>query len=171
MNYIVEFVLRSDCKNYIETDLTEWRSTIEQAINIFNRKESRHTDGGSIRLNDIDCKKISVYLSINDEFTPETQSFVTRVGSLSRFCKDNGMDVLLSPQGRLFTLKIVSSFEHSNDEERKSTAVEDNIGIYINYYNGTIMIPIELAKKYSIKFYDETEKEEYHEQTVITKSP
>ncbi|MEN6326032.1 MAG: hypothetical protein ABFD18_07500 [Syntrophomonas sp.] len=158
MEFDVKFTLRNDSRKYSETNLEAWGSEICKGIQYFNEKESRHTDGAVMVLKEIKEKSFNVHLSINDQFGPDTHAFYTRVGSLSRYCKELGMEELLSPHGKLFTLHVESRDRSEIISQPEAGRTEMKTGIIVDYTTMNILIPLRLASIFTIKFYNDTDK-------------
>ncbi|MEJ8555011.1 hypothetical protein [Tepidibacter sp. Z1-5] len=142
--YLVEFILRNDTKNYGKTNLNHYNIIIEEGIKIFNNHVSRSYDKSTLQLVDIHEKSFIISVDSNSILNPNTRSFSTRIGSLSRYLRALGMEELLSPHNKLFNLNII-------EKNKKEKPNKKNI--YIDYSSQSIMIPKELTENLSIHFY------------------
>ena len=146
----VRFSLRKDTKGYNDTNLVSWKPQIICAIEDFNKKDSRITDKAFMTLVEVERKQFTVSVDIDQRFSPPERSFYTRVGAVSRTLKELGMENILSPHGKLFSLDVEGE---EKIHEINTTQKEEEKAIYIDYKNKGIMIPKEMVDEYVIKFY------------------
>ncbi len=151
--YAVDFILRSDTNGFAKTNLINWESKIAEAISDFNQKSSRLTDRAVMSLCGVFEKHFTVNVDIDERFSPNTRSFYTRVGAVSRCLKDLGMLELLSPHGKLFSLSVKSNavVENANIIYEEEHGKGKNI--YLDYKNKVVMIPKEIIEEFVIRFY------------------
>ena len=147
----VEFLLRTDTQNYRETKLQKFKDVIIDAIDEFNNKISRNNDNVSINLVEIKEKSFIIQLNEEHNLNLSSRSFVTTIGSLSKYLKNLGMDRLLSPQNKLFFLKTIEDSK-IRSEDNSNTLSEC---VYVDYIEKTIYIPKQMTAEYVIKFYEE----------------
>ena len=149
--YIVKFILRQDTSMYEQTNLVNWEGTIKKAIEEFNQKDSRLMDKAVMILKEVREKDFSVEVQIDDRFNPDNRAFFNRIGSLSRYLKEYGMEELLSPHGKLFSLQVT---KNDMEPEESNTTHSNQNKIVIDYTNKFIMIPKKMIDEFSIKFYE-----------------
>lgn len=149
----VKFVLRTDTKDYVDTNLVDWKSKITEAVDGFNSKDSRITDKAVMELVEVQEKYFLVTVDIDQRFYPSERSFYTRVGAVSRSLKELGMHKILSPHGKLFSLSVEGEEEVQQSDASLRDEQINAKTIYLDYKNKLIMIPREMVDEYLIRFY------------------
>ena len=159
--YLLQFELRPDTKEFEKTDLKEWKDVIEQSIEHFNDNGSEFNDERHLDLKAINEKDFYVQLQTRLYWDDAKRSFYNRVGALSRYLKMHGMKKLSSPHGKLFTLNLINKQIDPKVQKRKQLKQETlkSGEIYVDRKNKSILIPKEWMDYYCIKFYEVQKKE------------